>query len=129
MSTKIKFAIVSICLYIIFVLLAIIVGFLNPAKIGITWSVFWYIAAAGIAYYLWFKNVIWARVKYYARMLDLRQIDLQKMVPNLKKSQVVPDPQRKTMFAPIFNFSLQGLDILDKNLTELAERKHIKPFK
>ncbi|MFT9021484.1 hypothetical protein [Lentilactobacillus hilgardii] len=66
---------------------------------------------------------------YYARQLKLTKNDLQKFLPNLKKSQDIPDPQRKNYFAPIFNFPLQGLDVLDKELAKEAKEKGIKPFK
>lgn len=129
MSTKVKFAIIAVLTYIIFVIAAIGFGFLDPQKIGITWSIFWYVAAALIIYYLWFKNVVYHRVMYYARQLKLTKADLQKFLPNLKKSQVIPDPQRNNYFAPIFNFPLQGLDVLDKALTKEAKQRHIQPFK
>ncbi|KRM44014.1 hypothetical protein FEZ41_03145 [Lentilactobacillus parafarraginis] len=129
MSTKVKLAILWLIIYIIFAVGALYLGVLAPAKIGITWSIFWYIAAALIAYYLWFKNVVYQRVMYYARALKLSQSDLRALIPNLKQSQVVPDPNRKNYFAPIFNFPLQGLDILDKKLRQQASERQIPPFK
>lgn len=129
MSTKVKLMLISILTYCIFVFLAIFIGFLSPAKIGITWTVFWYVAAAGIVYYLWFKNLVFQKVIYYARQLKLTQIDLAKMLPNLKESQVVPDPNKANLIAPLFNFPLQGLDILNTKLSKQAAEQGIKPFK
>ncbi|MGP3639336.1 hypothetical protein [Lentilactobacillus hilgardii] len=129
MSTKVKFSLISLIGYLIFATAAFTFGFLDPNRIGLQWSIFWYIAAALITYYLWFKNVVYKRVMYYARQLKLTKNDLQKFLPNLKKSQDIPDPQRKNYFAPIFNFPLQGLDVLDKELAKEAKEKGIKPFK
>ncbi|MBZ3777336.1 hypothetical protein [Lentilactobacillus otakiensis] len=129
MSTKSKLTIISILTYCAFIILALFTNILSPAKIGITWTVFWYIAAAGIVYYLWFKNLIFQRVMYYSKELGLTQTDLAKMLPNLKQSQVVPDPTKRAIIAPILNFPLQGLDILNSKLTPMAKEKGIKPFR
>lgn len=129
MSTKVKFAIIGVITYLIFVIAALTLGFLDPSRIGITWSIFWYVIAALIIYYLWFKNVVYQRVMYYARQMALTKTDLQQFLPHLKKSQEVPDPQRHNYFAPIFNFPLQGLDVLDKELTKMAAKQGVKPFK
>lgn len=129
MSTKTKLTIISILTYCAFIILALLLGFLSPAKIGITWTIFWYIAAAGIVYYLWFKNLVFQRVMYYSKALKLTQTDLAKMLPNLKQSQVVPDPGKPAIIAPIFNFPLQGLDILNAKLTPMAKEKGIQPFR
>lgn len=129
MSTKSKLTITSILTYCAFIILALFTNILSPAKIGITWTVFWYIAAAGIVYYLWFKNLVFQRVMYYAKALGLTQTDLAKMLPNLKQSQVVPDPTKRAIIAPILNFPLQGLDILNSKLTPMAKEKGIKPFR
>ena len=80
-------------------------------------------------YYLWFKNLIFQRVMYYSKELGLTQTDLAKMLPNLKQSQVVPDPTKRAIIAPILNFPLQGLDILNSKLTPMAKEKGIKPFR
>ncbi|MDS1016170.1 hypothetical protein [Lentilactobacillus buchneri] len=129
MSTKSKLTIISILTYCAFIILAFFTNILSPAKIGITWTIFWYIAAAGIIYYLWFKNLVFQRVMYYSKALHLTQTDLAKMLPNLKESQVVPDPAKRAIIAPIFNFPLQGLDILNAKLTPMAKQKSIKPFR
>ncbi|WP_057826571.1 hypothetical protein [Lentilactobacillus sunkii] len=129
MSTKTKLTIISILTYCAFIILALSLGFLSPAKIGITWTIFWYVAAAGIIYYLWFKNLVFQRVMYYSKALKLAQTDLAKMLPNLKESQVVPDPGKPAIIAPIFNFPLQGLDILSAKLTPMAKEKGIQPFR
>lgn len=69
------------------------------------------------------------KVIYYARQLKLTQTDLAKMLPNLKESQVVPDPNKTNLIAPLFNFPLQGLDILNTKLSKQATEQGIKPFK
>ncbi|GEP23518.1 hypothetical protein LDI01_11110 [Lentilactobacillus diolivorans] len=51
------------------------------------------------------------------------------MLPKLKKNQVVPDPNRRHLMAPIFNFPLQGLDILDRKLADVIKDKDIKKFR
>ncbi|KRL61183.1 hypothetical protein FD08_GL003019 [Lentilactobacillus parakefiri DSM 10551] len=109
--------------------MALFTNILSPEKIGITWTIFWYVAAAGIVYYLWFKNLVFQRVMYYSKALNLTQVDLAKMLPNLKESQVVPDPGKPAIIAPIFNFPLQGLDILNAKLTPMAKQKGIPPFR
>ncbi|GHP14826.1 hypothetical protein YK48G_22510 [Lentilactobacillus fungorum] len=129
MSTKSKITIISILSYGFFVILAYFFKFLSPAKIGITWTAFWYIAVALIVYYLWFKNLIFQRVIYYARQLNLTQADLANRLPNLKPNQIVPDPHRVNLFAPLFTFPLQGLDRLNTQLTQEARQNGIKPFK
>lgn len=129
MSTKVKLTITAILTYCVFAILAVTLGFLSPHKIGMTWSVFWYIAAACIVYYLWFKNLVFQRVLFYARQLKLTKQDLETMLPKLKKNQVVPDPNRRHLMAPIFNFPLQGLDILDRKLADVIKDKDIKKFR
>ncbi|WP_040471098.1 hypothetical protein [Lentilactobacillus kisonensis] len=129
MATKSKLTIISILTYCLFVILTFFTGFLSPAKIGITWTVFWYVAVAGIIYYLWFKNLVFQKVIYYARQLQLTQTDLAKLLPNLKESQVVPDPQKANFIAPLFNFPLQGLDILNNKLAKQAAQQGVKPFR
>ncbi|ORN29138.1 hypothetical protein FAM21835_00406 [Lentilactobacillus parabuchneri] len=129
MTTKSKLTIISILRYCAFIIFALFTDVLSPAKIGITWTIFWYIAAAGIIYYLWFKNLIFQRVMYFSKALGLTQTDLAKMLPNLKPSQVVPDPSKPAILAPVFTFPLQGLDILNAKLTPMAKEKGIKPFR
>lgn len=129
MSTKSKLTIISILTYCAFIILALSFNFLSPAKIGITWTIFWYIAVALIIYYLRFKNLVFQEVMYYSKALGLTQTDLAKMLPNLKQSQVVPDPSKRAIIAPIFNFPLQGLDILNSKLAPMVKEKGIQPFR
>ncbi len=126
MSLKTKWTLISILTYVIFVILAVTTGILNPARIGIAWSVSWYIIAAAIVYYLWFKNIIFEQVMTKARKLGLSKNDLAKMLPKLKKNQEIPDPKKRHFFSPIFNFSLQNLDILNKKLSQDTNKNNSK---
>ncbi|WP_175279790.1 hypothetical protein [Secundilactobacillus collinoides] len=86
MTHHTKWRLLSIAMYVIFVVICIIFKLLRPADIGWSWSVFWYIAAAGIAYYFYFKNVAYQEVVYYAKKLQMNRSDLEAIVPNRKKT-------------------------------------------
>lgn len=128
MKPKTKWTIISIIAYLLFAGCGLGFGFLSPAKISLPWTAFWLIAALGIAYYLGYKNLIFERTMYYAKQLDLTKADLVAMLPELTGHQEVPDPQKRHLFSPVFNFSLQNLNILDHQLAQLAQTKGIKPF-
>lgn len=128
MTSKTKWTIISTILYIIYAFGMLFFKIIGPSQVGLPWTAFWLIAGAGIAYYLAFKNEVFERTMYYARALNLTQADLIAMLPGLKKSQVVPDPQKKHIMSPVLNFSLQNLNSLDRQVTQLAASKDIKPF-
>ncbi|WP_283679431.1 hypothetical protein [Lentilactobacillus sp. Marseille-Q4993] len=129
MTAKNKWITIGILTYIIFILVVIVTNILDPARIGAPWTVFWYVAAVLIIYYLCFKNYVYERVIYYARALDLTQTDLQDMLVVKKSSQVAPNPARKFSISPLFNLSLQNLDRIDEQLRKLAKTKEVKPFR
>lgn len=128
MKPKTKWILFSGGCYLLFAGCGLGFGFLSPAKISWPWTAFWLIAALGIAYYLGFKNLVFERTMYYAKQLDLTKADLVAMLPELTKRQEVPDPQKKHLLSPVFNFSLQNLDILERQLAQLAQTKGVKPF-
>ncbi|MCY9806315.1 hypothetical protein OXT66_01980 [Lentilactobacillus senioris] len=128
MKPKTKWILLSILAYLLFAGCGLGFGFLDPAKISWPWTAFWLIAALGIAYYLGFKNLIFERTMYYAKQLNLTKADLVTMLPELSGRQEVPDPQKRHWLSPVFNFSLQNLNILDRQLAQLAQTKGIKPF-
>ena len=129
MAVKTKWTLIAILTYVLFVMLVWTTKVLAPEKIGLSWSVFWYVMAGLICYYLRYKNIVFERVMYYARQLQLSKADLKQMLPEIKKSQDIPDPARPHLVSPLFSFSLQNLDSLDRQLLKLAKSKTIKPFR
>lgn len=128
MTKKAKWISTGIILYVLFIISDIWLDYLNPQKIGITWTIFWFVAAFGIVYFFCFKNFIFERTMYYAKQLNLTKVELIDLLPELKKDQRVPDPKKFHLLSPIFSFSLQNLDLLDDKLLELGQQQHIKPF-
>ncbi|KRM73281.1 hypothetical protein FC82_GL001473 [Secundilactobacillus collinoides DSM 20515 = JCM 1123] len=116
-------------MYVIFVVICIIFKLLRPADIGWSWSVFWYIAAAGIAYYFYFKNVAYQEVVYYAKKLQMNRSDLEAIVPNRKNTAEVPDPDHPNIFSPIVQVPLAILNRLSDELIKQAKEQEIPPFK
>lgn len=128
MNKKIKWIVVGIALYGLFLISNIFSDYLAPSKVTLPWTIFWYVIAFGIAYFFAFKNYIFERTMYYAKQLNLTKDDLTAMLPKLKKNQEVPDPQKRHLLSPSFNFSLQNLDILDDKLIAMAKEQKITPF-
>ncbi|WP_054708576.1 hypothetical protein [Secundilactobacillus paracollinoides] len=90
---------------------------------------FWYIAAAGLAYYFYFKNISYQEVVYYARQLNLDRSDLEAIVPNRKNTAEVPDPAHPNMFSPIVQVPLGILNHLSDELIKQAKEQSVAPFK
>ena len=129
MTHRIKWATLSIVIYVIFVACAIAFKLLDPAKIGLSWTVFWYIAAAGLMYYFYFKNMAYREVIYYARQFHLTRLDLETMVPNRKKTAEVPDPDHPSIFTPLISVPLSVTNRLTDILEKRAKDEHVAPFK
>ncbi len=129
MTHHTKWRLLSIAMYVIFVVICIIFKLLRPADIGWSWSVFWYIAAAGIAYYFYFKNVAYQEVVYYAKKLQMTRSDLEAIVPNRKNTAEVPDPDHPNIFSPIVQVPLAILNRLSDELIKQAKEQEIPPFK
>ncbi|AQW20834.1 hypothetical protein PL11_002335 [Lentilactobacillus curieae] len=129
MTSKTKWTLIGILTYCIFIIVTLGFNLLAPNRVGITWTVFWYVAAALIIYYLCFKNWVYHRVLYYARKLELTQADLAAFLPDLKQTQEIPNPNKRHLFSPLFTLSLQNLDTLDRQVKKIAKTKNIDPYK
>lgn len=129
MTHHTKWRLLSIAIYVIFVIICIAFKLLRPSDIGMAWSIFWYIAAAGLAYYFYFKNISYQEVVYYARQLNLDRSDLEAIVPNRKNTAEVPDPAHPNMFSPIVQVPLGILNQLSDELIKQAKAQSVVPFK
>ncbi|MTV82785.1 hypothetical protein [Secundilactobacillus folii] len=126
---RVKWASISIIIYVIFVVCAVVFNFLDPAKIGISWTIFWYVAVAGFMYYFYFKNMAYQEVVYYARQFHLTKTDLEAMVPDRKKTAEVPDPERANIFTPLISIPLNVTNRLTDILEKRAHDEGVAPFK
>lgn len=129
MTHRVKWASISIVIYVIFVACAIGFNLLNPAKIGISWTIFWYVAAAGLMYYFYFKNMAYQEVIYYARQLKLSKTDLEAMVPDRKNTAEVPDPDHPNILTPLIQVPLSVTNVLTDVLEKRAKDAGIAAFK
>ena len=129
MTHKQRWAAVSVVLYLVFVIAAITTGFLDPSKIGLQWTIFWYFTGAGLAYYFYFKNVSYREVVYYAQQLGLHKDDLVAMVPKLKETQDVPDPDRPHFFSPFAKVPITVVNDLTDQLAPRAQEQQIPPYR
>lgn len=120
---------ISIVIYVIFVICAVEFKLLDPAKIGWSWTVFWYIAAAGFMYYFYFKNMAYREVIYYARQFHLTKTDLEAIVPNRKNTAEVPDPDHPNIFTPLIQVPLSVTNPLTDVLEKRAKKENVKPFR
>ncbi|WP_268913375.1 hypothetical protein [Lentilactobacillus sp. SPB1-3] len=128
MKNKTRWTLTGILTYCLFAAITFGFNLLSPSRIGVTWTVFWYIAAALIIYYLCFKNYVFRRMLYNARQLHMTKDELAEMLPDIKQSQDIPNPQRHQPFSPLFTFSLQNLDKLDQELQKKATEHGIEPY-
>ena len=129
MSHKTKWRTISIAIYIIFVIVAVSLKLLTPARVGLSWSIFWYIAVAGFLYYFYFKNVAYQEVIYYARELHLSRSDLEAIVPDRKNTAEVPDPDYPNIFSPLIKVPLEIINKLTTELEKRAKDAQVTPFK
>ena len=129
MSHKTKWRTISIAIYIIFVIVAVSLKLLTPARVGLSWSIFWYIAVAGFLYYFYFKNVAYQEVIYYARELHLNRSDLEAIVPDRKNTAEVPDPDHPNIFSPLVQVPLEIINKLTTELEKRAKDAQVTPFK
>lgn len=129
MSHKFRWAAVSVVLYIVFVIAALTIGFLDPAKIGLEWTIFWYFTAAGLAYYFYFKNYSYREVIYYARQLGLHKDDLVALIPKLKETQDVPDPDHAHFLSPYAKVPITVVNTLTDHLKPQALEQGIPEYK
>ena len=129
MSHKTKWRTISIAIYIIFVIVAVSLKLLTPARVGLSWSIFWYIAVAGFLYYFYFKNVAYQEVIYYARELHLSRSDLEAIVPDRKNTAEVPDPDHPNIFSPLVQVPLEIINKLTTDLEKRAKDAQVTPFK
>ncbi|WP_225417460.1 hypothetical protein [Lentilactobacillus kosonis] len=104
MKAKTRWTLIGILTYCIFAVITFGFNLLSPARVGITWTVFWYIAAALIIYYICFKNLVFRRMLYNARQLHMTKTDLATLLPNMKQSQDIPNPDKHQPFSPLFTF-------------------------
>ncbi|GAK47284.1 hypothetical protein LOSG293_040300 [Secundilactobacillus oryzae JCM 18671] len=128
MKTKTKWLIISVIIYIIFVVAVTPTGILSPAQIGLPWTIFWYVVAAMFMYYFYYKNVSYAEVIYYAQQLKLTEDELRNMVPDIKKSEDVPNPAKPNLFSPLVQVSFRILNDLLPKLQQMAKEKGIEDF-
>lgn len=128
MTTKHRWAAISVAIYVVFILAAVVIGFLNPARIGLQWTIFWVVAVAGLCYYFYFKNISYRVVIYYAKKLDLHKADLASLVPNLKDTQDVPDPDRPNLLSPFVGIPISVTNQLTEQLIDQAQQANIPPF-
>lgn len=128
MKTKTKWLIISVIIYIIFVVAVTPTGILSPAQIGLPWTIFWYVVAAMFMYYFYYKNVSYAEVIYYAQQLQLTEDELRNMVPDIKKSEDVPNPAKPNLFSPLVQVSFRILNELLPKLQQMAKEKEIEEF-
>ncbi|HBF74417.1 MAG TPA: hypothetical protein DDW71_04065 [Lactobacillus sp.] len=129
MTHRAKWMTISVVIYVIFVVCAVAFKLLDPAKIGLSWTVFWYIAAAGLMYYFYFKNMAYQEVIYYARQFHLKKVDLEAMVPDRKNTAEVPDPDHPNILIPLIQVPLSVTNRLTDVLEKRANEENVKPFK
>lgn len=129
MTHKQTWAIVSTVIYVAFILAAVLTGFLNPSQIGLEWTIFWVVVVAGLCYYFYFKNVSYREVIYYAKKLDYHKDDLVALVPKLKETQDVPDPDHPHFFSPFAGIPLAVTNRLTEQLEPLAKKQQILPYR
>ncbi|HJE45480.1 hypothetical protein FD30_GL000806 [Levilactobacillus namurensis DSM 19117] len=129
LTHKQRWAAVSVVLYLVFVIAAITTGFLDPSKIGLQWTIFWYFTGAGLAYYFYFKNYSYREVIYYAQKLGLHKTDLLEMAPDLKHNQDVPDPDHPSFLSPFAQVPITVVNALTDQLLPQADAQHIPRYK
>jgi len=129
LTHKQRWALISVILYVVFVVAAIVWGFLDPSRIGLQWTIFWYFTGAGLAYYFYFKNVSYREVVYYAQQLGYNKADLVEMVPKLKENQDVPDPDHPNFFSPFAKVPITIVNELTDQLEPQAKAKDIPPYR
>lgn len=129
MTSKQRWAALSVLIYIVFVLIAIFTGFIAPSQIGLEWTIFWYFTVAGLCYYFYFKNVSYREVIYYAKKLGYHKDDLVSMVSKLKETQDVPDPDHPHIFSPFAKVPLTVVNQLTDQLEVLAKAQNIPPYR
>ncbi|WP_143462629.1 hypothetical protein [Levilactobacillus enshiensis] len=129
MTHKQRWAAISVAIYVVFVIAAVVIGFLNPSQIGLEWTIFWYFAVAGLCYYFYFKNVSYREVVYYAKQLGLHKEDLVALIPHLKETQDVPDPDRPIFFSPFAKVPISVVNQLTDQLAPRAKEQGIEPYR
>lgn len=129
LTHKQRWALLSGILYVIFVIAAITTGFLDPSKVGLQWTIFWYFTGAGLAYYFYFKNVSYREVVYYAQALGLHKDDLIALVPKLKETQDVPDPDKPNFLSPFAKVPITVVNELTDQLEPRAKEQNIPAYK
>lgn len=129
MTHRAKWMTISVIIYVIFVICAVEFKLLDPAKIGLSWTVFWYIAAAGFMYYFYFKNMAYQEVIYYARQFHLTKTDLEAMVPGRKSTAEVPDPEHPSILTPLIQVPLSVTNRLTDVLEKRAKEENVTSFK
>ncbi|WP_203642078.1 hypothetical protein [Levilactobacillus andaensis] len=129
MTHKQRWAAISIAIYVIFVIAAVVIGFLDPSQIGLEWTIFWYFVMAGLCYYFYFKNVSYREVVYYAKQLGLHKEDLVALIPHLKETQDVPDPDRPNFLSPFAKIPISVVNQLTDQLEPRAKEQDIAPYR
>ncbi|GAW98273.1 hypothetical protein [Secundilactobacillus mixtipabuli] len=129
MTHRAKWTVISVAIYVVFVICAVVFKLLDPARIGLSWTVFWYVAAAGFMYYFYFKNMAYQEVIYFARQFHLTKADLETMVPDRKATAEVPDPERPGILTPLIQVPLSVTNRLTDALEKRAKAEHVTPFK
>lgn len=128
MTHRVKWAISAILIYVVFVVCAVVFDLLDPRQIGLAWTIFWYVVVAGIVYYLYFKNLAYQEVLYYARQLHLSKTDLAALVPNRPKTVALPDPAHPSLLAPVYQLPLSVTNQLTEVLIKRAKEAGIPRF-
>lgn len=129
LTHRLRWALVSVILYVLFVWAAIAWNFLDPQKIGLEWTMLWYLIAAGLAYYFYFKNVTYHKIIYYAQQLGYHYADLKAWVPKLRENQDVPNPDKPRFFSPFAKVPISATNIIEDKLVTEAKAKDIPPFR
>jgi len=129
LTHKQRWAAISALIYVVFVVAAIVIGFLDPSKIGLEWTIFWYFVVAALCYYFYFKNVTYREIVYYAKELGLHKVDLEALVPNRKETQDVPDPDHPDFFSPFAKVPINVVNVLSDKLIPLAKEQGIPLYK
>lgn len=129
MTHKQHWAALSGALYLLFIVAAWFTNFLDPSRIGLEWTIFWLVTVAGLAYYFYFKNVIYREVIYYAQQLDYHKADLLALVPDLKPNQDVPDPDKPSFFSPFAQIPISVINQLTDHLVTAAKQHHVAPYR
>jgi len=129
LTHKQRWAAISIAIYVIFVIAAVVIGFLDPSQIGLEWTIFWYFVMAGLCYYFYFKNVSYREVVYYAKQLGLHKEDLVALIPHLKETQDVPDPDRPSFLSPFAKVPISVVNQLTDQLEPRAKEQDIAPYR